>query len=70
MGAIPHKLRTYVKYKIQYKTEDYIRMPMGRIHHAILAQFRSGIIVELKLDVGKNDEYRGQGMHGVRRKYC
>ncbi len=32
------KLRTYVKYKINnYKTEDYIRTPLGRMHRPIFA---------------------------------
>ena len=56
------KLRTYVKYKIHYKTEDYIRMPLGRMHRAILAQFRSGIL-PFRIETG-------QGMLDVRRKYC
>ncbi len=46
------KLRTYVKYKIDYKTEDYIRIRLGSIHRAILAEFRSGIL-PLRIETGR-----------------
>ena len=37
---------------INYKTEDYIRQPLGRMHRAILAQFRSGIL-PLRIETGR-----------------
>ncbi len=38
------KLRTYIKYKTRFRTEEFAKCLLRRKHRCILAQFRSGTL--------------------------
>ncbi len=46
------KLRTCIKYKTLYGTEEYVKCLMSRKQRCILAQFRSGTL-PLKIETGR-----------------
>ncbi len=46
------KLRTYVRYKIDYHTEPYLYKVLDRGHISILSQFRTGIL-PLSIETGR-----------------
>ena len=46
------KLRTYVLFKHEYKTEEYLKMYLPRSHRSLLAQLRSGIL-PLRIESGR-----------------
>ena len=46
------KLRTYIKYKTLFGTEEYAKCLMSRKQRCILAQFRSGTL-PLKIETGR-----------------
>ena len=46
------KLRTYMKFKTSYQTENYVKINMQRNERSILAQFRCGIL-PLRIETGR-----------------
>ncbi len=46
------KLRTYIKFKDEYKTEPYVSVVQNRGHRSVLAQLRSGIL-PLAIETGR-----------------
>ena len=46
------KLRSYIKWKIGFKTEYYVKLNLPRNQRSILAQFRSGTL-PLKIETGR-----------------
>ena len=46
------KLRTYVTFKREFKTEEYIKMNLQRNEHSILAQFCCGIL-PVRIETGR-----------------
>jgi hypothetical protein len=50
--AFKPKLRTYVKFKTDYGTEEYVTGYMSRYQRSLLAQFRGGIL-PLRIETGR-----------------
>ena len=48
----PPKLRTYVTFKTEFKTEEYIKMNLQRNERSILAQFLYGIL-SIRIETGR-----------------
>ena len=46
------KLRTYIKFKSEFKTEEYVCACLPRYERSLLAQFRSGIL-PLRIETGR-----------------
>ena len=46
------KLRTYVTFKTEFNTEEYIKMNLQRNERSILAQFRCGIL-PIRIETGR-----------------
>ncbi len=46
------KLRTYIKFKDNYDTEDYVKYCLSRRQRSLLAQFRAGIL-PLHIETGR-----------------
>ena len=51
------KLRIYVLFKHEYKTEEYLKMYLPRSHRSFLDQLRSGIL-PLKIESGRFQNIR------------
>ena len=46
------KLRSYIKFKMKYYTEEYLKMCMTKYQRSLLSQFRAGIL-PLRIETGR-----------------
>ena len=60
------KLRTYVNFKYDYKTENYVKFNLSRGQRSLMAQFRSGTL-PLRIEVGR---YRGESPNERVCEFC
>ena len=60
------KLRSYIKFKMKYHTEEYLKMCMTKYQRSLLSQFRAGIL-PLRIETGrfhvKSDTENGNVRH-------
>ena len=58
--------RSYVKFKMKYHTEEYLKMCMTKYQRSLLSQFRAGIL-PLRIETGrfhvKSDTENGNVRH-------
>ena len=60
------KLRSYIKFKMKYHTEEYLKMCMTKYQRSLLSQFRAGILplrIETERFHVKSDTENGNVRH-------